>query len=183
MHDYSAHLDGPEAKDVALLQRLARQQVAAEREFEQAEEHLKRAREKLDDIAQRQIPEVLTRMGIKKLLTADGLEVTVNEGLRVHTSEERREPSCDWLEAHDQGGIIKRSFNILFSKEDETWARAFEASLRRRKRQLDVVKKREVHPSTLKKVLKDMLESGVDVPLELFGAQRVRIAKVETKKS
>jgi hypothetical protein len=181
-HDYSEHLDGPDEKDVALLRRLAHAQLLAEKELEVAEERLKAAREKLRDIAERQVPEVLDRMGVSKLTTSDGHVVSISDDLRVHTSEERREPSCDWLEAQGQSGIIRRSFNIRFTKEDEAWARQFEAQLARRKRPLDVVKKREVHPSTLKKVLKELLAAKVEVPLELFGAQRLRVSKVERRK-
>ncbi len=177
--DYSEHFEAPEQGDLQQIAALAREQEEAEREVDDLEAALKLANENLRDISERRLPELMKKVGLQTFTTTDGAKVGIKEKLRCGIPEVRRDQCCDWLEENGQAPVVKRAFHILFGRDEIAWANKFEADLKKRKRALEFARKRWVEPSTLNKVLRDMLADGVDVPMEMFSASIVNITKIE----
>lgn len=167
---------------LAELSRLADEQARAELEVEQAQEALKAAQRRHRELAEHMIPDLMDALGMERFTTRSGITIDISEQLRCSVPKARATEAARWVEEHGGASLVRREFSILFGRDDEKWAQKFERDLRQRKRQLDVRRSDTVHSSTLKKFLRGCLESGVDVPLELFGAYHQRVAKVTVKK-
>lgn len=177
--DYSDEVEKPEGGDLAKLAALAQRQRSAEDVVKQCETRLRIAQAALAAIQEKQIPELMEQLGLLDFRTETGLKIKVRKTLRCSTPEENRDACFKFLEDTGNGSVIKRGFTIMFGRDQESWARQFAAQLRRRKRAVNVVETRKVEPSTLNKTLREMLEAGKQVPLEIFKAYWQKSAEVE----
>jgi hypothetical protein len=83
------------------------------------------------------------------------------------------------LEEHDFGGLIKTAVTVQFGKgEDEKAVELYERLVAEG---LVVEADREVNAQTLKAFLREQLAAAAPVPLDLFGARPVWVAKIKTK--
>jgi hypothetical protein len=171
---------GPGDNVTAQVMWLAQVQLAAEAEVERLQEELQKAQKRLLHIREHQLPRLMDEAGVDKLCK-DGIEVTVREEVRGSIPAANADKAFEWLESHGHGGIVKREFRISFSKDEESWARKFMADLRKRKRQLSCEIKRAVHPSTLKSFITEQLAEGVEIPMELLGVYRQRLARIKVR--
>lgn len=180
-HDYSEWRDTPGDNMMAAINAAALEQKKAELEVARLEEELKEAQRKLLDIQQHKLPELMDAAGMLKVRTQDGIEVTVREIIRGGIKTENAPRAIAWLEENGHGDLVKREFKINFNKDEEAWAKKFEADLRKRKKEVRMDVNRTVHASTLQSFVKNQLEEGVDMPLDLLGVFRQRITKIDFK--
>lgn len=180
-YDYSEFKDGPGDNVLAQLSAMAMEQKQAEAEVARLEEELKKAQAKLKDLSEHKIPELMDAAEVKEFTTKDGIKIKIVEKIRGSIPEANAPKAFAWLEEHGHDNLIKREFKIEFGKNEEAWARKFEADLKKRKRPLKVRLKRAVHPSTLASFINEQLENGVDFPMDTFGVYRQRFSKIEFK--
>ncbi len=140
----------------------------AEFAVEQAEIELKRRQEVARDLSERQIPELMQRARQKTLMTDSGIKVTLVEKLRASIPKGKEGPAFAWLTENGHGGVIKREVSAVFSKDQGELAKLVADDIVRFGVQPE--SKMSVHPQTLVALLRELLENGVDVPLEKFGA-------------
>lgn len=170
-------------KEIALTAKL---QAEAERKVAVKQLELSKAQEELRNLSEKIMPELMGKIGLNKIETADGLKVKIEEKLRTSlssTNSEKQTQAFAWLIDHGFDRLIKREFKIEFGKEELGWAKKFEADLKKRKKLLNCIRKETVHPSTLASVLYKQLKDGIDVPLELFGAFVQKYSKIELPKT
>jgi len=182
-HDYSEFHEAPKAGDNAMarLSGLARDQKAAEAKVAKIQQQLQEAQEELDRIAQKELPELMQELRLKDFTTEDGVTIQVKESIHASIPKSRADESFQWLEDHNNAGMIKRTVTVAFPRDEEKWAKKFLADMAKRKRPLDVKVERRVEPATLKAWVTRQLEAGVDLPQELFGIHRRKITQVEVK--
>lgn len=183
MPDYSEFREGPGDNLLAQISETALQQKAAEAEVARLEDELKAANNKLRDIVERRMPELMDQAEMTMITTRDGIIVKIEERIRGSIPKNREGEAFKWLEDHEHDGLIKRQFTIEFGKDEEAWARKFEADLRKRKKPVNVKRKDSVHPSTLASFITERLQAGDDVPLETFGVFRQRSSKISFKET
>lgn len=179
--DYSAFKPGAGDNVLAQISGLALEQKQAEAEVAQLEEQLKAAQNKLKDIAERRLPEMMDAAEVTTCETRDGIVVKVREKIRGSIPKGRERPAFDWLEERGHDSLIKRRVIIEFNRDDAAWARKFEADMRKRKRPLNAKIEETIHPSTLSSFITERLQEGDDVPLETFGVFRQRSAVITVK--
>ena len=143
------------------------------------EEELKAAKARVKHLSERALPELMDAVGMEKFVTTDGIEIAVDERIRASIPAARHKEAMDWLDEHDFSDLVKRSFVIEFGRDDDKWASKFERDLKQRKKALNVKQAKKVHPQTLAKLIKDELEKGTAIPLDLFGAFRQRYTKIK----
>lgn len=177
-HDYSEFQETPEESQLAELSRLADRQAEAEREVARAEATLAEAQEKLREVSEKAIPDLMERLGLEKFTTTSGFTVDIKEILRTSITKANADAAHNWLDEHGHGSIVKRLFAITFGKDEEKWAAKFQRDLAQRKKPVNAVISRSVHPSTLKSFVKTSLEEGEDIPLDLFSVHRQRVSKI-----
>jgi hypothetical protein len=145
------------------------------------QEELSAAEAELKHTVERSIPELMDAADMAEYTTKDGVKIKIAEAIRGSISKDNAEKAFKWLEEHNHADLVKREFVIRFGKNEEAWAKKFQADLAKRKQKLACDVKRAVHPSTLASFLKNQLEAGTDIPVDLFGVFRQRVAKIEIK--
>ena len=181
-YDYAEYEERPADVGDNVLKKaasLATEQLEAEKAVEEAQANLKAAQEKLRIISEHTIPNFMDEIDMNRFETGGGISIELSEKVRTHIKKEDKGEAHDWLEDNGRGAVVKRTFKIAFGRDDEKWANKFAADLRRRKRKLNVAVEKKVEPSTLTAMCKEMLEQGVDFPLELFGVLRQRYSKIK----
>ena len=176
--DYSEFQEEPGEGQLALLRTLADAQADAERYVAQLEVKLAKAKDELRDIQEQELPNLMDKLGMKEFQTLSGLKISVTEIIRASISQARADEAHAWLDENGHASLVKRIFAVSFGRDEEKWAREFAADLRRRKRELTVAEVKKVESATLRAFVKQRLEAGEDLPLELFGVFRQRVSKI-----
>ena len=181
-HDYGDVMDEksdvPNDNALAALSSLAEQLEQAELAEAEAEAAYNKAKDKTRDLAERQVPELMEAVGMKKFTTASGLNIDVTEKIRVSVPKANKDAAMDFFDENGMSGLVKRKIAIEFEKEEERWANKFLADCRKRKQQLRMNIGRDVAPATVTKQISDLLNAGKTVPEDVFSIFRQRIAKV-----
>ena len=182
MEDYSQFIDKPEKSgDLSQLHTLAEQQALAEAEVARIEAELNGAKERLKNIAEVALPQAMDELGLTEFKTTSGLIIVIAETIRASIPKARQGEAFDWLREHGHAGLIKRQLSLSFGKgEDELADKALELLLAQH---YDPEVKTEVHTQTLGAFVREKLEAGEDLPLELFGVFRQRASKIEVPKA
>lgn len=177
--DYSDYvgIDHNQPSELLEITRLADLQKTAERIVLKLEADLKKAQEELKELAERKVPEEMERLGLTEVKTKNGLYVEIAEKVRCSLTVENRPRGLDWLEKNDLGSSIKSEVVVSFNRKQLEDARSLVAKLRDENKIAAL--ERTVHHSTLDSILRERLEDGKEVPLDIFGVMRQRIAKVE----
>ena len=133
-----------------------------------AEKHLKDLKAKADDIGSRVIPELLAEQGLTSLKLADGSSVSVKKEYRctLPKDDSRREQCYKWLRDNQLGDIIKNNVSVSFGKGEDNKANQL----------VDLAvangftpqQKSDVSWNTLTALFRERIESGLDMPSEVF---------------
>jgi len=177
--DYSAYKEPPGSTILGQLREAAQKLITQRAVVAKLEDELKAATDRLTLMEEKIIPDLMEKADSLKITTADGLMIEVKEQVFTSIKEENKPKAFAWLEKNKLGDIIKRQFVIKFGKGDEAWAKKFQRDLLKRKKPLNSEVSRNIHPGTLKKTVTDILEEGkLNLPLEVFGVHRRKVAEV-----
>lgn len=176
--EYLEYIDkgNSDAGELSRLSNLASEQAAAEAEVARLEGELTKARERLRDFAERQVPELMDSIGIEEFKTSSGLKIKVDETIRAGISVANGPKAFAWLRENNHAALIKRAFSVTFGKGQDEKADAFAKELEAQG--LDADDKTTVHPSTLAAFVREKLRNGDEIPLDLLGVHRQRFAKI-----
>jgi len=178
VRDYSAVMDSaPRDKDIQILSELIHRQHEAEIEVTRAEDAFKQAKETLREYQERQIPEIMQRMGVRSFQTSDGLYVGISKFYRASPPVDQRNAAWDWLDKNGHSALIKRQVSVAFTRKQEEDARALVAELEAKFP--NVKEERKVEAQTLKSWVKKMFEAGTSFPVDVFGAAELERAKIK----
>jgi hypothetical protein len=150
---------------------LARQQIATEFEIEQHEAKLVELKEKLKQLQEVDLPLAMAEADVSNVVLADGRKLTIKNEVYASIPKDKTRDAFRWLNDHGFGDIIKGDVKITFGRGQEEMARGLFDELDHRG--LHPLLNQTVHPSTLKAFVKEQLEKGTNIPLELFGATPV----------
>jgi len=137
-----------------------------EDEIANAEESVKKLKEKARIISQIEIPQMMETMNIKKLKLKDGESVEVTKFYSASISDENKEAAFTWLRNNGLGDIIKNDITVTFGRGEDNKAASY-VDLARGSG-FEPIQKIGVNPMTLKALVRERLESGQDVPADLF---------------
>lgn len=179
--DYSTYAEPTSSDTLAQLSLLAEQQLKLENKVAEAEKALSAAQEELRLMCEKTLPELMDTVGMEEFTTRSGLKIKVAEAIRASIPKARSDEAIAWLDNHGFANLVKRKFTVLFGKEEEAWAKKFARDLAQRKRQLNVEEDASVHNRTLCAFIREQLEQGQDIPVDLFGVFRQRVTKVGVK--
>jgi|TARA_B110000902_G_C14135026_1_gene523510 hypothetical protein len=138
-----------------------------EQKVNDLDESLKAAKAKLMQLTDYDLPDVMQEIGLTNFTLADGskLEIKATYGARIPV--EHREAAFAWLQEKGYDDIIKNMVSVPFGRGEDSSATEF-MELAQKSGYLPDQKK-EVHPQTLKAFVKEQLEKGTPVPMDLFG--------------
>jgi hypothetical protein len=157
----------------------AKKMVEQEALIDKKEEELKAEKENLRAIREEQIPMAMKELEIESFTLESGEKLRVSQEVYVQIPSENKKEAYAWLEEHGFGGVIKLSLGVEYGKGEKESAIALWRELESRGINSDLSE--AVHPQTLKALLKEQIGIGTSVPLDLFGARPVFVAKITKK--
>lgn len=161
--------------DLQLLQQLAEAQAQAELDIANITVQLTKAREIYKDLAEIQIPDVMDKIGIAEFKTTTGLKITIAETIRASIPKAKQPHAFHWLRTNGHSAMIKRTVSVSFGKGEDANA---DTLVKKLDNDFDVADKTVVHPQTLAAFVREKLEMGEELPMDLFGVHRQRLSKI-----
>ena len=137
-----------------------------EDEIENAEESLSKLKEKARYISNVEVPQMMEEMHITKLKLKDGESVEIKKIYGASIPPENQEQAFTWLRNNGLGDIIKNDVTVTFGRGEDN--KAADYAVLARGQGYEPVQKIGVHPQTLKAVVRERLESGQEMPSDLF---------------
>jgi hypothetical protein len=162
---------------LAEISQLARALLEADRAVMLADEELKQRKEAARILREESLPMALLELGLREVRLESGEKISIKQDVFAAIPAARREEAFNWLEAHGFGGLIKTAVALRFSKGELEQAQDLYEDLLADGFAPELT--REVHAQTLKAFLREQLEAAtVELPLELFGANPIWVAKI-----
>jgi uncharacterized small protein (DUF1192 family) len=171
-----ARTEVPSDAALASVSELVARQIRLEDEIASAEAQLKAKNEDLRRVAFDELPAAMAELGLKDVRTTAGARVEIKSFVQASITKARQEEAFAWLRDHGHGDLVKHEVKVaLGAGEDEIAAEIVESI---RARGLIADDKATVHAQTLKAFLREQIENGADVPLDLFGAYLGQEARI-----
>ena len=176
--DEAGALGSVDASTGKTLSDLVRKLRAVEDNISDAEQHLKALKAEKQKLSVENIPALMDEMGVERL-DVDG--VTVTRKMMVHASipKDRKDEALGWLRSEGLDDIIKNDVTCSFGKGEDNIAGDVLGMLQ--ERGYDASAKTYVHPMTLKAFVKERMESGKSIDLDMFGAFVANAAEIKRK--
>ena len=149
----------------ALSDQVTKLQVLEDEIVEQ-EKKLKELKRNQELLSGEVIPTMMTEMNISTLKLADGSAVEVKPVYGASIPVARKEEAYTWLRENGLGDLIKNEITVAFGRNEDNKAMAY-ATLAQGQG-YEPVQKLKVEPMTLKALVRERLESGQEMPSDLF---------------
>ena len=176
-YNYSKFVESTPDDELSTLASLIGIQCAAEKAVMKAESELRKAQEVLRNVSEKLVPEKMVELNVTEFKTADGVKVVLTPSLHASIKKENMPEAAGWLDDNGFGSIVKRSISVALGRDQAEKAEAIKEALMREYR-LSPKEDVKVEPSTLKKFVRERLEEGAEVPMELFGVYEYKVAKI-----
>jgi hypothetical protein len=131
-----------------------------EDEIANAEAYVKKLKEKANILSQFEIPQMMEEMNITKLKLKDGETVEVSNFYSASIVDQ--DAAFQWLRENGRGDIIKNDITVTFGRGEDN--KAAQYAVLAKGQGYEPVQKVGVHPQTLKGVVRECNESGVELP-------------------
>lgn len=182
--NYDEYQEQPQDEALQRLNGLVRDMSQAELDVLEKQQELKKAQERLAELKFKEIPDAMEALGLEECTTTDGLKISIKEEIhagipaspKTPETRERRVKALKYLRENAES-LIKHKFDIQLGKGSEEKSDLIKEFLQERG-----IKFKEtpfVHPQTLKAWVREKLESGEDIPIELLNVHRQRVARVK----
>jgi hypothetical protein len=130
------------------------------------EKELKELKRKVELMSGEVIPTMMQEMNISTLKLADGSSVEVKPIYGASITVANKEEAFKWLRDNGLGDLIKNEVTVAFGRNEDNKAQHY-AGLAQGQG-YEPVQKLKVEPMTLKALVRERIESGQDMPSDLF---------------
>jgi len=130
------------------------------------EELLKDKKRDIEKISGEVIPTLLSEMGLSSLKLADGSAVDVKPYYAANISVANREAAYGWLRSNGLGDIIKNDITVSFGRNEDN--KAAEYANLAKGQGYQPTQKLKVEPMTLKALVRERIEKGIEMPMDIF---------------
>ena len=137
-----------------------------EDEVKAEEQALKDKEKEIERISGEVIPTLLSEMGLSSLKLADGSAVEVKPYYAANISLRNREAAYNWLRSNGLGDIIKNEITVSFGRNEDN--KAAEYANLAKGQGYQPTQKLKVEPMTLKALVRERIENGKDMPMDIF---------------
>jgi len=150
-----------------------------EDQIKQKENELKKLKKDSEIISGEVIPTMMTEMNISTLKLADGSAVEVKPIYGASISPDKKEEAFNWLRNNGLGDLIKNEVTVSFGRNEDN--KASQYAILAQGRGYQPVQKLKVEPMTLKALVRERVESGKDMPSDLFNVFAGNRTKITRK--
>ena len=127
-----------------------------------------------------EVPQMMEEMHITKLKLKDGESVEIKKIYGASITPDNQEQAFTWLRNNGLGDIIKNDVTVTFGRGEDNKAQQY--AVLARGQGFEPVQKIGVHPQTLKAVVRERLESGQEMPSDLFKTYAGNSTKITRRK-
>ena len=146
--------------------------------IEACENKLKDLKGQKAKIEENYIPSLMEEMGQTEG-TWNGVKVKLVQKIDARITEAKKEAAFEWLRENGHDGIIKNDVTMSFSKGEDNLAGDVIGLLR--DKGFDPVQRTTVHANTLKSFIRNGLEKGISLDLDLLGGYVRNVASIGRK--
>jgi len=150
-----------------------------EDDLKRKDTELKDLKKALDIVSGEVIPTMMTEMNISTLKLSDGSAVEVKPIYGASISIDKKEKAFNWLRNNGLGDLIKNEVIVSFGRNEDNKAMAYTNLASGQGYQ--PVQKLKVEPMTLKALVRERIESGKDMPSDLFNVFTGNRTKITRK--
>lgn len=153
------------------------------KQIAETENNLSLLKENLRRVMEQDLPEAMDEVNMQKFVLDDGTTVTVKAFYAASIPEDRKEEAFEWLKEHNFDGMIKADVKVQFGKGEFEIAQSFMNFIRGfNEKAIDPEYKEQVHWQTLRAFVKEQIEGGKPLPLDMFGVFVGRKAELKLPK-
>ena len=153
--------------------------LETQNEISAFEEKLKQLKSTETTLSEQTIPDLMHRAGIASIKLDDGTKVEVKPFYSAKIPISRTEEAFTWLRDNGHGDLIKNNVMVTFQRKQDNEAKSLVAELRDKGHNVKQAEK--VEPMTLKAFVKEQIQDGKNVPVDLFGVYVASKTKITTK--
>ena len=157
---------------VVKLQELEAELLVKEQEY-------KEMKRKVELVSSEVIPTMMQEMNISTLKLADGTSVEVKPVYGASIPADKKEEAYKWLRENGLGDLIKNEVTVSFGRNEDN--KAAEYADLAQGQGYQPVQKLKVEPMTLKALVRERIESGQDMPSDLFNVFAGNRTKITRK--
>ena len=150
-----------------------------EDKLKQKEVELNKLKKDLNIISGEVIPTMMTEMNISTLKLADGSAVEVKPIYGASISPDKKEEAFNWLRNNGLGDLIKNEVTVSFGRNEDN--KASQYAVLAQGQGYQPIQKLKVEPMTLKALVRERVESGQDMPSDLFNVFAGNRTKITRK--
>ena len=130
------------------------------------EKELKELKRHIDLVSGEVIPTMMQEMNISTLKLADGSSVEVKPVYGASITVANKEAAYTWLRENGLGDLIKNEITVSFGRNEDN--KASQYAVLAKGQGFEPFQKLKVEPMTLKALVRERLESGQEMPSDLF---------------
>jgi len=130
------------------------------------EQALKDKEKEMERISGEVIPTLLSEMGLSSLKLADGSAVEVKPYYAASILNKNKEAAYSWLRENGLGDIIKNNVTVSFGRNEDN--KAAEYANLAKGQGFQPTQKLKVEPMTLKALVRERIEAGKTMPMDIF---------------
>ena len=130
------------------------------------EKELKELKRNIDLVSGEVIPTMMQEMNISTVKLSDGSSVEVKPVYGASITVANKEAAYTWLRENGLGDLIKNEITVSFGRNEDN--KAVEYASLAQGQGYAPVEKLKVEPMTLKALVRERLESGQEMPSDLF---------------
>lgn len=149
-------------------------------QLKEKEEAVSILKNKVKDMEERIIPEMMQEAGVSKIKLKDGTEVEIKPFYAAKIPESRVEEAFSWLRGKGFEDLIKNTVTASFGRGQDNQVSELISVCE--KFGFNYNKKEKVEPMTLKAFVREQVEGGKELPFDLFGVYIANKTKITNNK-
>jgi len=165
--------------DAASLSEQVTKLQTMERDLSQKEDAIKKLKKDIEVISGEVIPTMMQEMNLSTLKLSDGSSVEVKPVYGASISAAKKEEAFNWLRNNGLGDLIKNEITVSFGRNEDNKAASYAELAQGQGYQ--PTQKLKVEPMTLKALVRERLESGKEMPTDLFNVFAGNRTKITSK--
>lgn len=171
------------ADQLEKIKHFGEKQRSLTKQLAELENQVSLTKEALRRVMEQDLPEAMDAVGMTEFKLDDGTTIKVKPFYAASIPEERKDEAFEWLKDHDFDGLIKADVTVKFGKGEFEVAQSFLNFIRGfNEKAIEPDYKESVHWQTLRAFVKEQIEGGHPLPLDMFGVFVGRKAELKLPK-
>ena len=162
--------------DIKTISTLAGRQIKLEDEIIALEDRIKLLMKNLAVISSDLLPNAMNVAGIENFKLKTGQAIGIKRVIKASIPKQHLAKALSWLRRNKHGSLIKNEVTARFGRGEE--GKAEKLLKLCQKQGYEVGRKESVHAQTLGAFVREQLEIGRDIPMDLLGVFQIDISKI-----